>query len=216
MTTTFSIEDFAAGCKRAMKEAPNAKEAARTYLAETIARCGTAEIIRALNEAVSDGASIGELIVHASPELTMLYGRMPGRFQSGIHDHTVCAIIGQLQGEEINRFFEPGADGSLEETGSTTVRPGEVITLPRDVVHCVENPSDQTAYALHLYKGDFPAISGRRSLWSWDGHERKPFSFPDLLKESATAMHRSGNREGLDTLVEAMPASKAFVGALEG
>jgi len=41
-----------------------------------------------------------------------------------------------------------------------------------------------------------------------------PFSFPGLLKESATAMHRSGNAAGLQRLVEAMPSSKAFVDSL--
>jgi len=210
----FSIEDFAAGCKRAMAEASDGKEAARAYLADSVARCGSREIIRALDAAVPPGASIGELIVHVSAELTMLYGRMPGRFQSGIHDHTVCAVIAQLEGQEVNHIFERSADGSLRRARSVTVRPGEVLTLERDVIHCVENPSDQPAAALHLYKGDFPALAARRSLWSWQQHAQKPFSFPALLEESAIAMHRSGNDEGLKALVEAMPVSKAIVDAL--
>lgn len=212
--TSFSIEDFAAGCKQAMKQGSDAKEAARAYLADAVARCGKSEIIRALKAAVPAGASIGELIVHASPELTMLYGRMPGRFQSGIHNHTVCAVIAQLEGAEINHFYETGSDGSLREVGSTTLHAGDVLKLDRDVIHSVENPDDEQAHALHLYKGDFSAISDRRSLWSWDGHQQMPFSFPDLLRESATAMHRSGNNVGLQALFESMPASKAFVDSL--
>jgi predicted metal-dependent enzyme (double-stranded beta helix superfamily) len=212
--TTFSIEEFAATCKLAMRAATNGKEAARACLAEAVERCGTQEIIRALQAAVPDGAAIGELIVHSSPELTMLYGRAPGRFQSGIHDHTVCAVIAQLEGEEVNHIFEPNADGSLEKRRTITVRPGEILPLDRDVIHCIENPRDQTAHALHLYKGDFRAISGRRSLWSWMDHKKKPFSFPELLKESATAMHESDNRTGLQRLVNAMPASRAFVDTL--
>ena len=212
----FSIEDFAAGCKQAMAAADNGKEAARAYLTDAVARCGATEIKRALEAAVPEGASIGELIVHASPELTMLYGRMPTRFQSGIHDHTVCAVIAQLEGEEINHIFEPDGDGTLREVRTVTLRPGEVLTLDKDVIHCIENPGEQVAYALHLYKGDFRAISERRSLWSWDAHERRPFTFPKLLEESATAMHRSGNRAGLRALVEAMPASKAIVNTLGG
>lgn len=212
--THFSIEDFAAGCKRAMAQASNGKEAARAYLAEALARHGASEIMRALEAAIPAGASIGELIVHASPELTMLYARAPGRFQSGIHDHTVCAVIAQLEGEDVNHIFEPGPDGSLQEARTFTVRAGEVITLDRDVIHSIENPGDQPAHALHLYKGDFRALGDRRSLWSWEDRQQKPFSFPELLKESATAMHRSGNRSGLEALVEAMPASKAFVDTL--
>ena len=212
--TSFSIEAFAAGCKQAMEQGSDAKEAARAYLAEAVARCGTREIIRALKAAVPAGANIGELIVHASPELTMLYGRAPGRFQSGIHNHTVCAVIGQLEGTEVNRYYEPDADGSLREVGSATVHAGEVLKLDRDVIHSIENPGDEPSHALHLYKGDFRAISDHRSLWSWDDRQQMPFSFPGLLKESATAMHRSGNQAGLQRLVEAMPSSKAFVDEL--
>jgi len=214
MTTTFSIEDFAQGCKEAMDQASDRKEAARAKLVDAVARHGAAEIMRALQAAVPAGASIGELIVHASPELTLLYGRMPPRFQSGIHDHTVCAVIAQLEGEEVNHIFEPGPDGTLREVRTVTVRPGEVLTLEKDAIHCVENPGDRQAHALHLYKGDFRALSERRSLWSWDDHQQKRFSFPELLQESATAMHRTGNRAGLEALVQAMPASKAFVESL--
>lgn len=212
--TTFSIEDFAEGCKRAMAEASNGREAARAYLADAMARYGASEIIRALQAAVPAGADIGELIVHASPELTMLYARVPARFQSGIHNHTVCAVIAQLEGEEVNHIFEPSAEGSLRKVRTTTVRAGEVLVLDKDVIHCIENPGDEPGHALHLYKGDFRAISDRRSLWSWEDHQQKPFSFPEMLEESATAMHRSGNRSGLRALVAAMPASKTFVDTL--
>ena len=62
-----------------MVEGNNGRDAAGAYLADAVARCGTSEIIRALEAAVPAGASIGELIVHASPELTMLYARAPAR-----------------------------------------------------------------------------------------------------------------------------------------
>lgn len=214
MTSTFSIEDFAAGYKQTVDAADNRKQAAVRYLEAEIARCGADEIIRALQAAVPAGATIGEMIVHASPRLTMLYARIPARFQSGIHNHTVCAVIGQLKGAEVNRIYETNDDGELEQVRETTVRAGEVLELSKDVIHCIENPGDQDAHALHLYAGDFRAISDRRSLWSWDGHEEKPFSFPELLKESATAMHESGNRAGLDSLVQAIPKTKAFVDTL--
>lgn len=214
MNNTFSIEEFATECKRAMAGAPNRREAARAYLADTVARCGAPEIIRTLQAAIPAGATIGEMIVHASPELTMLYARLPGRFQSGIHNHTVCAVIAQLEGQEINRIFEADAGGSLREVRTTTVLAGETLTLDKDVVHCIENPNEDQTHALHLYAGDFGALADRRSLWSWDDHEQKPFSFPELLKESATAMHHSGNRNGLDALVSAIPAAKTFVDVL--
>lgn len=214
MTTTFSIEGFAAGCKQAMAAADNGRAAARCYLEAAIDHHGPEEIIRALQAAVPSGASIGEMIVHASPKLTMLYARAPGRFQSGIHNHTVCAVIGQLRGEEINRIYEPDGDGALHEVRTTSVRAGEILVLGKDVIHCIENPDHEPAHALHLYAGDFGAITDRRSLWSWDDHQKKPFSFPELLKESAVAMHQSGNRTGLDALVQAIPGSQALVDSL--
>lgn len=213
--TTFSIEEFAAGCKRVMDEAQDRKAAARTHLAAAFHRCGPDEIIRALQQAVPPEANIGELIVHRSPELTMLYARIPARFQSGIHNHTVSAVIGQLRGSEINRIYEDDGNGGLREVRKTTVFVGEQLVLDDDVIHAIENPGDETAHALHLYGGDFGAIAERRSLWSWDDHAQKGFSFPELLKESATAMHRSGNRDGLDALVSAIPASQELVSSLE-
>jgi predicted metal-dependent enzyme (double-stranded beta helix superfamily) len=214
MNTPFSIDSFAAGCKQTMAAADNGREAARSYLEDAIDRHGVEAIIGSLQAAVPSDASIGELIVHASPELTMLYARVPGRFQSGIHNHTVCAVIGQLRGSEINRIYEPDGDGALREARTLTVRAGEILTLTKDVIHCIENPNDEPAHALHLYAGDFGAISDRRSLWSWVDHQQKPFSFPELLKESAVAMHQSANRTGLDALVQAMPASRALVDSL--
>jgi predicted metal-dependent enzyme (double-stranded beta helix superfamily) len=212
--TTFSVEDFARGCKEAMARTHDKKAAARACMHEALASHGAGAIIRALAEAVPPGATIGELIVYASPELTLLYGRMPPRFQSGIHNHTVCAVIAQLEGEEVNRIYEKSDEGALREVKKVTLRAGEVLELDRDVIHAIENPGNEPAHALHFYKGDFRAISDRRSLWSWDDHEQKTFSFPELLKESALAMHRSSNHEGLRALVKAIPASKAFVDGL--
>jgi predicted metal-dependent enzyme (double-stranded beta helix superfamily) len=126
----------------------------------------------------------------------------------------VCAVIGQLRGDEINRIYETDGDGSLRLMRELTVHAGETIVLERDVIHNIENAGDEQGHALHLYAGDFRAISDRRSLWSWSDHAKKPFSFPELLKESATAMHASGNETGLAALVEAMPAARGFVDAL--
>lgn len=214
MTNTFSIEAFAAGCTQAMVAADNGREAARLYLEDAINRHGPEEIIRALQAAVPSGADIGEMIVHASPKLTMLYARVPGRLQSGIHNHTVCAVLGQLRGQEINRIYELDRDGALREARTVIVRAGEILVLGKDVIHCIENPDHEPAHALHLYAGDFRAITDRRSLWSWDDHEEKPFSFPELLKESVAVMHQSGNRTGLDALVQAIPSSQALVDSL--
>ena len=208
--TTFSIESFAAGCKQAMAGATHRREAAARYLAAAIEEHGAEAVIEALQAAVPPGASVGEMIVHASPELTMLFARVPPRFESGIHDHTVCACIGQLVGEEVSTLYEQ-TDTGLVEVGTVTARPGEVVQLPKDVIHRIANPGDETACALHLYAGDFGAISDRRSLWDAETHERVAFSFPKLVEQSVKTMKRSNNREGLEAVAEAIPAARALI-----
>ncbi len=142
----------------------------------------------------------------------MLFARLPPRFQSGIHDHTVCACIGQLVGEEVNTIYEETDDG-LKVAREVTARPGEVLELPKDVIHSIENPSDEMAYALHLYAGDFSAISDQRSLWDSDDHERLPFSFPTLVAQSIKSMKKNGNRAGLEAVAEAIPAVRPMIDA---
>jgi predicted metal-dependent enzyme (double-stranded beta helix superfamily) len=210
----FSIESFATECKEAMDQAEDRRGAARECLARAIERHGAEEIIEVLSAAIPAGASVGEMIVHRSPTLTMLYARLPPRFQSGIHNHTVCACIGPLVGEERNTIFEKQADGTVKEVRRLVAKPGEVLELERDVIHCIENPTTETSHALHLYAGDFVAIQDRRSLWSSRDHSEKSFTFPELLRESAEAMRESGNQEGLDALGEAIPAARPMIEAL--
>ncbi len=210
--TWFSIESFAAKCVEVMGNTDARRAAAAKLLRETIAEYGAAAIIDALQAAVPPGASVGEMIVFKSPELTMLFARLPPRFESGIHDHTVCACIGQLAGEETNTLFEETEDG-LEVTREFTVQPTEVLELPKDVIHCIKNPTDEFAYALHLYAGDFEAIEERRSLWDTESHERMAFSFPTLVAQSVKRMKKSGNRAGLEAVAEAIPATRPLIDA---
>ena len=51
----------------------------------------------------------------------------------------------------------------------------------------------------------------RRHLWSSVGHQEQPFTFEALLRESAAAMARDGNRVGLDALLQAIPKARSFL-----
>lgn len=211
---TFSIEGFAAGCKQVVAAADNKREAGRAYLEQTLREHAIDDIVAALEAAVPAGASVGEMIVHQSPELTMMYARVPGNFRSGIHNHTVCACIGQLVGEEQSVLYERTEDGGLRETETLSVKEGEVMVLTRDAIHHIENPNATVGRSLHLYAGDFSAIMGRRSLWSERDRSEGPFSFEGLVKQSAIAMKDGGNEAGLRALTEAIPATKELVAAL--
>jgi len=207
----FNIEDFAAGCKAAMNQAEDRAAAARRYLEQTLADNDAGEMIETLQAAIPPGASIGEMIVHASDELTMLFARVPPRFQSGIHNHTVFACIGQLEGEEVSTIFQPSEDGGLTAVNTRACRKGEVIDLPADVIHSIENPGDGYGMSLHIYGGDFGALMDKRSLWSANGHEEQPFSFEALVGESVKTMKQSRNQRGLEALAVAIPAAKPMI-----
>ncbi len=212
--TPFSIQSFAAYCERAMAEAPNRREAAERCLEQALQRYAGAEIIEALEAAVPAGASIGELVVFRSSELTMLYARVPPRFKSGIHDHTVFACMGQLEGAERSVVYERSESGAALEVAQTqTISAGQVMSLPEDAIHHIENPEYAVSRSLHIYGGDFEAVREHRSLWSHDDHTQSPFSFPKLLQESVKGMKLDRNQEGLDAILKAIPDARAWVEA---
>lgn len=208
----FDIDAFVDGCKEAMANASDPHKAARAFLQDTLDAHEAEEIIEVLDASIPQGASIGEMIVHADPDLTLLYARIPPRFQSGIHNHTIFACIGQLRGSEENTFYEPSEDRTgLRKVRTTTVEAGRVIGLPANVIHSIANPHDNTGCALHIYGGDFGAIMGDRSLWSIDAHEEIPFSFEALMKESIQTMKRDDNEAGLRAVAKAIPATAPMI-----
>ena len=210
----FSIEGFAQGCKAAMDKSEDRRLAAKQFLENTLTANNLNDIVETLNAAIPEGADIGEMMVHTSPELTMLYGRVPPRFQSGIHNHTVFACIGQLIGAEVNTIYSETEDGKgIQVSGTQTVNAGEVISLPEDAIHYIENPYETTGSALHIYGGDFNAVMDERSLWSSDDLQETSFSFPGLIKESIKSMRRNNNQVGLDEIVKAIPSTRALVEA---
>ena len=210
----FSIEAFAKGCKAVMAGATNREQAAKHYLEQTLNDNNPQDIVDVLNAAIPKDADIGEMIVHTSPELTMLYARVPPRFQSGIHNHTVFACIGQLIGSEVSTIYNKTEDEmSLTKAGTLTANVGEVVSLAEDAIHHIENPNNETAHSLHIYGGDFNAVMDERSLWDYENHEEKSFSFQGLIQESIKGMKLNQNQTGLDEIVKAIPATKPLVEA---
>lgn len=208
----FSIDGFAQGCKAAMAGATNRELAAKQFLEQTLQQNDPLDIVNILNAAIPKGADIGEMIVHTSPELTMLYARVPPRLQSGIHNHTVFACIGQLVGSEVSTLYAPTQDGKgLTVTGTMTANAGEVISLPEDVIHHIENPNNDTGHSLHIYGGDFNAVMQERSLWDYDDFKQKSFSFQGLIQESIKCMKHNNNKTGLEEIAKAIPSTKSLI-----
>ena len=210
----FSIETFAKDCKAAMSGADNRELAAKQFLEQTLKENDPQHIVDTLNAAIPEGADLGEMMVHTSAELTMLYARVPARFQSGIHNHTVFACIGQLVGSEVSTMYNKTSDGKgITQAGTLATNAGEVISMPEDAIHYIENPNNETAHSLHIYGGDFNAVMDERSLWDFDNHEEKSFNFQELIRESIKGMKRNQNQTGLDEIAKAIPSTKPLVDA---
>jgi len=208
----FTIEGFAKACKKAMADTENRHAAAAEFLQKTLNENDLQHITDTLESAIPADADVGEMIVHNSPELTMMYVRVPARFQSGIHNHTVFACIGQLYGREKNVIYKRSANGKdLAIDRDAEVNVGEVFSLTEDAIHHIENPSTKTSGALHIYGGDFKAIMDERSLWDYDDYSEKAFNFEGLISQSIKGMKRNHNHTGLDGLVKAIPAAKTLI-----
>jgi len=68
----FSIEGFATDCKQAMDNAADRRQAAKACREEMLQENETSAVIEVLEDAIPEAADIGEMIVHQSPQLTML------------------------------------------------------------------------------------------------------------------------------------------------
>lgn len=220
---TFSIEAFAQealAAAEASRERDGADstplrrmEAVRQYMAQVLRDHDAGQILDVLNAAIPAGASLGEMIVHQGDRLTVLFARVPAHFRSAVHNHTVCAAIGQLTGSETSTVYDLDDSGELKVAERVTTHAGEVVTLPQDAIHHIENPEETPSCALHVYAGDFSAIQDRRSLWTGPALQESPFSLPALLRESVAAMKREGNGAGLAAVKAAVPAVAPLIDA---
>jgi predicted metal-dependent enzyme (double-stranded beta helix superfamily) len=73
------------------------------------------------------------------------------------HDHGTWAVVAGVNGDEKNEFYEREDDRSrpgyakLRKIGEKVFGPGEVVAMPRGVIHTVLNESDDVTVSLHIY-----------------------------------------------------------------
>lgn len=77
-------------------------------------------------------------------------------------------------GPEKNILFEEdkSGGGKLNVVKEIVVQPGDILKLPPDAIHCIENITDEPARALHTYGGNFKTLDDERALWSWKTKEK--------------------------------------------
>ena len=213
-TSTFTVEGFAKETKQLIQAADSAEDqqAKVKALMSKVYEENTVEtIVETLNAAVSPGASLAEMILYADDEVTLLWGQIPPRFQSAVHNHTIWANIQPIIGPEKNTLFQEQEDGTLKITEEFVVEPGSILELAPDAIHCIENPSDKPARAFHVYGGNFKELDDHRDLWNWETEEKIPFSLPGVMQQSVARMVASGNVDGLDAVASAIPKIKPMV-----
>lgn len=136
-------------------------------------RNATREIVA---RAVSDPRSIvhqlgepdeaGIRILHRARDLTVINAIWAPNQFAPPHEHRLCAVIGMYIGREDNVFWRRIPDRKafqIEITGGRALSAGDVEILGRDIIHSVINPIAGLSAALHVYDGDFFAVT--RSMW---------------------------------------------------
>jgi predicted metal-dependent enzyme (double-stranded beta helix superfamily) len=155
----FDLDRFAEDCRAALAADPTHKS-----VREVVAR--------AVSDPAGVIAGIGEprraevqKLYHAA-DLTILNVIWGPRMTIMPHNHLMWAVIGIYTGRENNMFWRrlPGeAGGKIEAAGAKSLGERDAEPLGRDIIHTVTNPLSRLTGAIHVYGGDFFAVS--RSEW---------------------------------------------------
>jgi predicted metal-dependent enzyme (double-stranded beta helix superfamily) len=113
-----------------------------------------------------------EVLLHASPNLTIYHITLSPGLQYPAHNHLMDAVIGIYKGGETN-FVYPQADDKLEEPERRDVTAPALIHLPSETVHSVANTGSERSGALHVYLGDLTHTD--RHMWDLQDRQAEPF-----------------------------------------
>ena len=152
-----NLERFVEDCISA-----NAETDAQAAVTEVLAR--TVSDHTAVLTAIGEPKEAGLNVFHHSPALTIFAAAWTPRMNLMPHNHLMWASIGIYTGREDNILWRKGASGRLGSTGAKALFAGDVVALPADVIHSVTNPLDRFTGGIHVYGGDFFAIT--RSQWN--------------------------------------------------
>jgi predicted metal-dependent enzyme (double-stranded beta helix superfamily) len=128
-------------------------------------------------------------ILHRSSGLFVSSGIFPRGFETGLHDHSVPAVIGVWARHEDNLLYRRTKDG-LEAEERLRVESGSVLVLDADTVHDVHAPVDGWSGALHVYLGDI--LAADRSSWADPAEPPIPFDGAALGRRWSTAAASTG------------------------
>ena len=155
----FDLDRFIADCRDAVTADPTHK-AVREVVARAVS--DPAGVIAGLGE--PRRAEVQKL--YNAPDLTILNVVWGPRMTIMPHNHLMWAVIGIYTGRENNIFWRrlPGeTGGKIEAAGAKSLGERDAEPLGRDIIHTVTNPLPRLTGAIHVYGGDFFAVT--RSEW---------------------------------------------------
>jgi predicted metal-dependent enzyme (double-stranded beta helix superfamily) len=172
----FDREQFIADCRGAL-DGDRSSRSMREVVARAVS--DPASMIRDLGEPAKGGYDL----LLRSDELTIINVLWPVGQIVMPHNHALSAVIGVYTGREDNilwRRLPDEADGAVEAAGAKTLGTGDTIAFGADVIHSVVNPVPRVTGAIHVYGGDFFAVS--RSEWDPDSLREKPYDMEKILR----------------------------------
>jgi len=147
-------------------ESPNPLERLKTALS------GLTDRFHALGALVHEEDD-DEVLLHASPNLTIYHITLSPGLQYPPHNHLMDALIGIYKGGETNFIYPVAAGGKLEAPERRDSTAPAVVYLPPQTVHSVANTGSARSGALHVYLGDLTRT--RRKLWNLESNQAEPF-----------------------------------------
>lgn len=179
----FDLDRFISDCRDAVAADPSHKS-----VREVVARavCEPAAVIAGLGEPTRAGVDG----LYRSDSLTILNVVWGPRMTIMPHNHLMWAVIGIYTGREDNIFWRrlpQGAPGRIEAAGAKSIGVRDVEPLGHDIIHTVTNPLPRLTGAIHVYGGDFYAVS--RSEWDPETLTERPFDMEKNVRlfEAANA-----------------------------
>jgi predicted metal-dependent enzyme (double-stranded beta helix superfamily) len=101
----------------------------------------------------------GVHLLHEKPDHALAIFAVSWLPQRGAppHDHGTWAVIAGVDGPEKNQFFARADDrtraghAELRKVGEKVCNVGDVIAMPKGMIHSVWNETDATSLSLHIY-----------------------------------------------------------------
>jgi predicted metal-dependent enzyme (double-stranded beta helix superfamily) len=181
----FDLDRFIADCRDAVA-GDSSHKAAREVVARAVSDpaavlAGIGEPVRAGVDGLYRSDNLTILNVVWGPGMTILP-----------HDHLMWAVIGVYTGREDNIFWRrlpAGTPRRIEAAGAKSLGPRDAEPLGRDIIHTVTNPLPRLTAAIHVYGGDFFAVS--RSEWDPETLTERPYDRERNMRlfAEATAAH---------------------------